>query len=63
MGSPGLKVYAAARITSSTKDVGFRIEVGCSVIDPSSPFRIPLSHQFGTIFGFQSLDYEVTSGH
>ena len=63
MGSPDLKVYATGRITSSTKDVGFRIEVGCSVVDPSLQVCVPLSYQLGTIFGFKSLDYEMTSSH
>jgi hypothetical protein len=62
-GKPGLKVYVTGRITSSTKDVGFRIEVGCSVVAPSLQVCIPLSYQLGTIFGFESLDYEMTSSH
>ena len=63
MGSPGLKAYATGRITTSTKDVGLRIEVGCSVVDPSLQVCIPLSYQLGAIFGFESLDYEMTSSH
>ncbi len=55
--------YARSGVIVDSSLVMVVPKVGRGVVDPSSQFCIPLSHQFGTIFGFESLDYEMTSSH